>query len=128
MAGATLSSASLNAGATQLSTTWSQGVDPNVGNPIIKVNGRGVSIASSYLSGTATLTIIWTLAAGAVIFANETVTVDIAAAVVVNDSDSGPNLAIVGAAVTNNSTVANPALNSLGEPKMPTFPVMPTFR
>lgn len=102
----TLSSATLNAAASQLTTVWSaSSVASGVAVPTVRVAARDASIACTYLSGSPSTSIVWTLSTTGAVYADDTVVVDAPADTVQDVIGDLPNAATTGAAVTNNSAL-----------------------
>lgn len=102
MAVPTLSSASLNAAGSQLSTTWSVAVQLINGSvPSLRVPARGVSVVSTYASGDGTVTMKWTMSKVGLIYMGDIVVLDMADSAIAAVVGGEGNLIITGADVTN---------------------------
>lgn len=104
---ATLVSASINAAGTQLTTVWSEAVDPGTFAGTITGTRKTIAIGS-YVSGTGTTTLVYGLSPSGKVFSDDfegNITLSLDAGATETTAGAVPSDAVVDAAVTNNSTV-----------------------
>lgn len=104
---ATLTSASINAAGTQLTTVWSEAVDPGTFTGTISGTRKTISIGS-YVSGTGTTTLVYGLSPSGKVFNTDfegDITLSLDAGATETTAGAVASDAVVDAAVTNNSTL-----------------------